>query len=82
MENVAEWIRSTVEHLLNLQFFWLKHRQNLKKVAEKVTQRRKGPSVDQPGPGVQESRPGVDHVLGRGRKRGSDSSAISQDFEA
>ena len=29
-----------------------------------MTQRPKGPSVDQPGPGVQESRPGVVHVLG------------------
>ena len=64
MENVAEWIRSTVEHLLNLQIFWLKYRQTIKK----VTQRPKSPSVDQPGPGVQESRPGVVHVLGRGGK--------------
>ena len=65
MENVAEWIRSTVKHLLNLQFFWLKYRQTIKK----VTQRPKSPSVDQPGPGVQESRPGVVHVLGVTKKK-------------
>ena len=33
-----------------------------------MTQRPKGPSVDQPGPGVKESRPCVVHVLGQGGK--------------